>query len=452
MAGRDYRDDFSVREIPVREILEDGRDRNLPVGTAPAPGRRWLAVLLAAAVVLTGARLAAGQHHSGQQAGARNSVTAQNSAPPSSTAGGPSRSQAPGTDSGTFTAPDPLTIPVLEASPGPMPAGLRLLSDWPSPGILEVDTGRRSTLTGLAAADQQSTRTPVMTGLPGGDVLLVYPDRDGYSGRIYLARDGRPATLIAAGAQALPGADGTILVISYHPSGSATLDPPPPPAETLAGIDRDGNELWSQLVPPNSTVLAGTRRGVLVASYRNANSNQARIALLDPETGLLRELGIGSAGLTADDGHALWLSTGCRQAPPAPCSLMSTDLSTGASRSWPMWGNAPGTALIAPDGRSVALAWYTAYDPDHNAALPGHVSVLDLITGHSSPVAGVVAAVKQIPSLAWQPDSRTLLLALSWPDHWRIASWHSGDSKPTSWSGSVPAAPGDQQLVFIPAS
>jgi hypothetical protein len=450
MAGRD-RDDFSVREIPVREILEDDRDENLPVGrAAPGPGRRWLAVLLAAAVVLTGARLAAGQHDSGQHA-ARNSVTAQNSAAPSSTADGPSRSQAPGTDSGTFTAPDPLTIPVLEAGPGPVPAGLRVLSDWPTPGILDIDTGRRSTLTGLGAADQDPTQTPVMAALSGGDVLLVYPDRDGNSGRIYLARNGRPARLIAAGAQALPGADGSILVVSYHPSGSATRDPPPPPVETLAGIDRDGNELWSQLVPPNSAVLAGTRRGVLVASYRNGNRNLAGIALLDPDTGLLRELGTGSAGLTADDEHALWLSTGCRQAPPVHCSLMSTDLSTGSSRSWPISGSSPSSALIAPDGRSVALAWYTAYDADHNAARPGHVSVLDLSTGHSSLVPGVVAAVKQIPSLAWQPDSRTLLLAVSWPDQWRIASWHPGDPKPTSWSGSVPAYPGDQQLVFIPA-
>ena len=448
MADRGYRDDFSVGEIPIREILEDGRDRNLPVGTAAAPGprRRWLAGLLAAAVMLTGARLAASQHHSGQPAAAPNPTA------PNSTAVSPSRSQAPGTDSGAFTLPDPLTIPVLDARPGLAPAGLRLLTGWPAPGILDVDTGRRSTLTGLSAADQHSTQTPLMTALPGGDVLLAYPDRDGNSGRIYLADEQGRARLIASGAEALPGADGSILVISYHQSGSVTLDPPAPPVELLTGIDRDGNQLWSQLVPPNSVVLAGTRRGALVASYRNASSNLARIALLDPDTGLLRELGTGSGGLTADDDHALWLSTGCGQAPPAPCSLMSTDLSTGASRSWPMSVDAPSAALIAPDGRSVALVWYTAYDADHNAARPGHVSVLDLATGHSSPVPGVVAAVKRIPSLAWQPDSRTLLLALSWPDHWRIAWWHPGDPRPTSWPGSVPAASDDQQLVFLSAN
>jgi len=96
MADRGFRDELSVREIPVREILEDGRDRELPIGTAaPGPRRRWPAALLAAAVVLTGARLAASQHHSGQLAAVQNSVIAQNSAAPSSTAGGPSRSQAP---------------------------------------------------------------------------------------------------------------------------------------------------------------------------------------------------------------------------------------------------------------------------------------------------------------------------------------------------------------------
>ena len=220
--------------------------------------------------------------------------------------------------------------------------------------------------------------------------------------------------------------------------------------QTLTAIDRQGNQLWSHPVPGNSAVLAGTRHGVLLAAYR-PDGMTAQIAVLDPDTGLLRDLGTGSAGLTADDQHALWLSTGCSQQAAVHCLLMMTDLVTGASRSWPMSGNGPSAGLIAPDGRSVALSWYTIFGSGGKGMQPGHLDILDLATGRSSRAPGVAPAFKRLPSLAWLPDSRTLLLALAWPDHWRIASWHAGDSRPTSWPGSVPAGQDDQQLLLLPA-
>ena len=346
-------------------------------------------------------------------------------------------------DATAIVQPDPLSIPVLDARPGSAPSGLRLLIDVPVPGIVDLATGRRTPLTGLSNADQH--RTPRLTALPGGEMVLVYPDQTGNNGRAYLADQQGRARLIGAGAAALPGAGGSILLVRYDPVASTD---PPGPLQTLTAIDRQGNQLWSYPVPGNSVALAGTRRGVLLAEY-HPDGLTARIVLLDQDTGQLRELGIGSSGLTADDRHALWLSTGCSRQPATRCLLMVTDLVTGASRSWPVSGNGPSFGLIAPDGRSVALAWYTIFGADGGAAL-GHLDILDLATGRSSRAPGVAPAIKRLPSLAWLPDGRTLLLALAWPDHWRVAWWQSGGARPTAWPGSLPAAEDDQQLLFLP--
>lgn len=431
------RDDLSSGDVAIREIYDDG---NEPATLNPRP--RWLAALVTAVLVLAVARLVAGQQQTGQQqAGppaAAPSSAVRNSVPPvvPTAAGTP-----------TSTVPrDLLSIPVLNARPGPAPAGLRLLTNGgPVPGILDLDTGRRTTLTGLSTADQY--RAPQLVGLPGGDVVLVYTDQAGNSGRIYLVDQRGRARLIGAGATALPGADGSILLVRYDPVASTD---PIGPLQTLTAIDRQGHQLWSYPVPGNSAVLAGTRRGVLLAAY-NPDGMTAQITVLDPDTGLLRDLGIGSAGLTADDRHALWLSAGCSQEGTAHCLLMMTDLQTGATRSWPVPGNGPSFGLIAPDGRSVALAWYTTFGVD-GPEQAGHLDILDLSTGRSSRAPGVAPAIKRLPSLAWLPDNRTLLLALAWPDHWRIASWHAGDARPISWPGSVPATQDDQQLLLIPAS
>jgi hypothetical protein len=438
-------DDLAFGDVAIREI-HDSYEQD---GTGPArlgPRRRWPAALVTAVLVLAVARLVAGQQHTDQPAAApgpaanRTSVPAPRSVLPTAAS--------TASASRIVVAPDSLDIPVLNGRPGPAPAGLRLLTSGSAPGIVDVDTGRRTPLTGLSTVDQQRPQAPQLVALPGGESVLVYPDQAGNSGRIYLADQQGRAQLIAAGAAALPGVDGSILITRYHPVASTD---PTGPMQTLTAIDRRGNELWSYPVRGGSAVLAGTRHGVLLATYQ-PDGTTAQIALLDPDTGRLRELGTGNAGLTADDRHALWLSTGCAQQAPVHCLLMMTDLVTGASRSWPVSGNGPSAALIAPDGRSVALAWYTVFGPDGSGVRPGHLDILDLSTGRSSRAPGVAPAVKRLPSLAWLPDSRTLLLALAWPDHWRMASWHAGDPKPTSWPIVVPTRQDDQQLLLMPAS
>ncbi|HJQ02062.1 MAG TPA: hypothetical protein VJ851_10695 [Jatrophihabitans sp.] len=423
--------DLPSGDIAIREI--HGTEWGEP--NTPPPRRRWPAALVTAVLVLVLARLAAGQQHTDQPVEQAPSVAAQTP-----------RSVAPtaASTSNATSIVDPLSIPLLNARSGSAPAGLRLLTNDPVPGILDLDTGRRTRLTGLSSVDQH--QTPRLTALPGGDVVLVYPDPAGSSGRAYLADQQGRARLIGVGAVALPGADGSILLSRFATVASTD---PTWPLQTLTAIDRHGNELWSYPVPGNSVALAGTERGVLLAVY-HPDGITAQIVLLDPDTGRLRELGTGSSGLTADDQHALWLSTGCSQQPATHCLLMVTDLVTGTSRSWPVSGNGPSFGLIAPDGRSVALAWYTTFSADGSSAQPGHLDILDLATGRSSRAAGVAPAVKRLPSLAWLPDNRTLLLALAWPDHWRIAWWQGGGSRPTSWPVSLPATEDDQQLLFLP--
>lgn len=292
----------------------------------------------------------------------------------------------------TIPARSPIAAAPASSEPKPLrgvplagPTGLKLLVANNPPFLLDVDSGRITSVGGLDVSDN-----PVLSvrAVGAAAVLWVYrrtPANKAPVAEIYVLRSGKTrATRLATAWDLAPAADGRALWLKSYKDVRHCV---------LREVGLDGRERRSPRPLPCSTRLvdAGTRPLLGQGS-----------SLVDPSTGrtLLR-----TGGVWAIAGHLALTRAG---------SLLTLrDVRSGARwrLPWPSQIGGADQAAVRADGRLIALAFS---DPAYEG---GGTQVTDVWLLHPTTrrfqhVPDMPAAVSlKFTSMSWSSDGRLVMLA-----------------------------------------
>jgi hypothetical protein len=268
---------------------------------------------------------------------------------------------------------------------------LRLLVANIPPFVLDVDTGRRTRVTGLKPG-----RHSVLSVQAVGQDAIVWLDRansrtSGLRAAIYVVRHGTTkATWLARASSVAPAADGLAVWLKSYLDASHC---------TLREIGLDGGEETSPRPIPCSTQLVDSGSGAFLVDGTS---------VVDPGTGET-VLHVGNFWAVAGDFAVTMDSYN-----PGPITL--TDLRSG-ERWWLRYPSRIGgqggsdEAAVHPNGRLVALSFA---DPAYqlSGTQVTDVWLLDLATRQLRQLPDMPAAVHlKFTSMRWTSDGRLVLLA-----------------------------------------
>jgi hypothetical protein len=401
---------------PVPDVLESGPSRFGGTGRWRRP---WVLLLvLAAGAALIGLRAseAGGRGDSPPAASAAASEPDRSVVPPPA----PPIEQPACTDNcrpGRFR---------LDARTGFGPPGLRLVTSGNQPVLLDVGTGRTTPVPGLPlVADQAASLFQV----PGGLVATVSAAAPVDS---YLVRGSAPAVRLGRFDGAIPSRDGGLLAYDMG------WNPPTP--GRLASFTAAGRLRWQRPFRQPTGVIRDTRYGLLIHDFADPDGGGGPVRLVDPRTGAVRrEVAWTEQVLTSTERYVVWLSGPC-QDDGGPCQLLITDLGNGHTSAYPVpLDRVPSTAALTPDGRlAVGVGGLPGFVPGR--VRDGFVALLDRSRGTYTRLPGLSAQVKHVPTVAWSPDGRWLLMAVQPDDqHDRLVLWRPGHAGLTVLPTVLPA-------------
>lgn len=284
--------------------------------------------------------------------------------------------------------------------------GIELLVAADPPFVLDVDSGRVTSVTGIDVADR-----PVLSVIGVGADAVVWVDRHGRgrpSAELFVLRGGRTrATRLGAGWDVVPVRDlRAVWVKSYLGRGRCTL----------RELRVDGSTLRAARPVACSTRLVDVGRPVLARAA----------SVADPATPT-RLMHVG--GVQAIAGHVALTGD-------ARSGLSLADLRSGRRTrlAWPSRVGGPSTqggvdqAAVDPQNGRMAVSFS---DPawQGGGVEVTDVWVLDPSTGRFRHVPGFPAAVAlKFTSMAWTADGRLVVVAES-GGHDVVAVWRPGASR-----------------------
>ncbi|HKG51412.1 MAG TPA: hypothetical protein VKB14_13310 [Actinomycetales bacterium] len=332
--------------------------------------------------------------------------------------------------------------PLLTADTGTVGSGFVILTGGDRPVLVDPSDGSASPVRGLPSGGEIRSVARTAVGL-----VAVVVERDGSvgAGRLFrLDRAGR-ATSWGRGDVVQPAQDGDVLVLRRDSAG----------LETLASVTSGGTVRWQRQLPRLTQLIRSTPLGLVVQVVPDVRSHSdGDLLLIDPRGGAVRRrLGPVLRVLAVSDSTVAATRVGC-----APdCPLLLIDLATGRQRALALPSDpVPATAAFSPDGSRLAVSTFGLAGED--AAAPGtgpdphtgRVFVLDLSSGRSRQVPGLLTGRNQAADVAWAPGGAVLLLGVKWPTYERIARWHPASNRlralPARLSGSHP--PGSLSIQF----
>jgi hypothetical protein len=314
--------------------------------------------------------------------------------------------------------------PRIDAPTGPGPAGVTVLA-WSATPLLRVDVGTGAVSRPVSCTGEVDGVFPVavpwarvMNIAQAGDGRVWWVDRSNHLRE--LAGDeasGAGTTAYPpAGAYAVPGRDGALLVVARTVSGQRLLryTDPGPPISILPLDERDR--------------LVGEVTQGLVVRHRDGNatgSSGERLLVLDPRTGkAIRPLGPAGDDVPAVRGDRLaWVvSFPCR----SRCTLRVADLAARTARDVVIPGTSdPGTIskAFSPDGSTIALS-YTDIITGSGLPHAGAVLTVSAADGSTARVVGMSTTGNGYPlGVTWSVDGRWLVLSASNTAFGRFAVW-----------------------------
>jgi hypothetical protein len=306
---------------------------------------------------------------------------------------------------GSAPGPEPLRgVPLLGTT------GLRLLVASNPPYVLDVDSGRLTTVAGLPRS-----RPAVLWVRPAGGGALIVRECQSRGGppvqEIYVVRDGTTtARLLGTGGSAAPSADGRVVWISADAgNGRCTLR-----AVSIGGRQRRAGRAF-----PCGLLDPGGSLGLIV-------HRRARDELVDP--GSLRTLLHAPRILAVAGGRVL------TQDRAKGLTLIDTATGTRRRLEWPssIGGEASqgGTdeAVVDPSGKLIALGFS---DPAYQSSgtQVTDLWLLDTETGAFRHLPDMPAIVSlKFSSWAWTSDGRLVLLAET-EGATVVGVWKPGDDR-----------------------
>lgn len=304
------------------------------------------------------------------------------------------------------------------------PSGLELVVSADPPYLLDVDTGKVTTVEGLGV----SGPGPVLSVSPAGRNAIVWVDRHPLTSAsrqtdIYVLRPGATtATRLASGSEVQPTADSRALWVgSYRDRRHCAL----------REVDLTGGQLRAPRRVSCRDELIDAGSGALLVQGS---------AVIDPASGrvLLHT-------------HFLWAIAGNLALtvgrPLRPLTLI--DLSSGARHElrWPSRLGGPQSgadqAAVDPSGRLIALSFS---DPAYRLTGVQVIDVwlLDPRTGRWQHLPGMPAdAALKLTSMTWTGDGRLVMLAATPTrgpaSHEVVAVWRPGEKRLAVRSVHIPA-------------
>jgi hypothetical protein len=265
--------------------------------------------------------------------------------------------------------------------------GLRLVVANDPPFVLDVDTGRITTVGGLNVRDN-----PVLSVLAVGRDAVVWLDRRSPSSgapaaEIYVVRHGATsATRLATAWDVAPAVDGRAVWLKSYKGARHCI---------LREVGLDGRQRRSARTVPCSTRLVDAGSGALLVQGSS---------VVDPRTGrtLLR-----TGGVWAMSGHVALTSAGAHR------TLTLRDLHSGARRRlrWPSEIGGTDQAAVQANGGLIALAFS---DPAYHGGgtQVTDVWLLDPTTRRFRHLPDMPAAVSlKFTSMSWTSRGRLVMLA-----------------------------------------
>jgi len=305
------------------------------------------------------------------------------------------------------STPERADEPHLVGRVGAGPAGLRLLVDGYEPRIVDTHTLSVSPVAGLSLRPGTTAQLLRL----GRSRLVALASLHGPGAGVYLVRPGAAPWLLGNAGHAIPSRDGGILLARYGRETTAVVG---------LSLDRRLVSRWQ--LPGNVLLLRDTPAGLLVARY--AVAGNADLLLVDRRTGgLIRRLGHGRYAVATGDHSLAWVPARCSPS----CSVVVTQLSTGASRRYPVYQRPVlTTGAFSPDERWLALSFSGIAGDGAGPLEPGAVVVLDLRTGRRTDVPGVSTPLAEHADVTWSADGRWLVLGVKYPQRERLAIWRPG--------------------------
>lgn len=322
------------------------------------------------------------------------------------------------------------------------PGGPHVLPAWPTargacgdqPQLALVSGQQRAQDTGLTVLVggarvwrvqvDTSSRTPVGTPLLGRDEYVS--ELAGSTAVAYQCRTSRTRTLTLGGQT--PAV--SLRSVDVYQDGRRTY-------VVRAATSRHPHPLLitrgqPSVQLPRRFVVVGVTDGI-VAGTASVQGRSVGM-LLEADTGRVRTRLSSGQPIAAGGGQVI-SEVGCDPTFPAPCTLRSTPVSGGATRSFPLPqvpSAVPG--VVSPDGRDFAFSLERAH-PDRRYSMgyplpPADIAWLHLDSGRIDVVPGIELPGKVGLALAFAPRSDWLVAALDEGRGTRLLAWRPGLTHP----------------------
>lgn len=402
-----------IRPVDVTEVISSTRDPDRPPRRLPAT----VLTLLVALVVASGLIGYLATRHKPSRATA---ATNPSPAPPSPPA------QPDPVAPAALQCVQPCDTPILRATAGAGPAGLRLLVNTVPLSILD-STGNRTRGPQVPLRRGEHVRSLMRMGVDA--VALVQADFVADAtppGRVYrLGPDS--VALIGRADELVQGVGATVWTVTYPRS-------PPSPAGTapytLREIDSTGRQLARHTEPPEVRPVRATRAGLLATisppmadgSYYGTSE---QVVLLNPATGRARRV-LSNGAFAVLDATDNRVALSYPRRPLIDVYDLDDGTVTGI-RYQPAY-RAPTYGRFSPDQRSLVLGFSGLPQLGTTPPSYGYLQVLDLDTGAVTPIDGLRTLPKFDAALDWSGNG-TLLLAVDAGALEHIALWH-GEGRP----------------------
>ena len=300
------------------------------------------------------------------------------------------------------------------------------------PGLVDVDTGRRTDVPGLRLRSDQYVSQLVRTGKVSYAVVRSCQRR--WMASVMRAEAGQPQRRVSADRTVyglLADDAGAVWAEAY--TGPTKVSPAASIGTTLVRLDRPAPAVE---LPPSLNVI-GLSGDQVVGTELAATTPIAQSRLYRYDLTTRRSSLLGTAySATESRGMVLWTSAPCSAM--GACPLRSYSLRTHqAGRQdfhLPLGSGVTG-GVLSPDGTKLAFALQREIaDPLYRADSPRNPAdlvVLDLTNGVLDPVPNLELPPDVGPdSIRFSADNRWLIVSLPGDGWEEIYSWRSGMSRP----------------------
>lgn len=396
----------------MTEVISSTRDPDRPPRRLPATVLTLLVALVAATGLIS---YLATRHQPSRATAATN---------PSPTAPSPPAQPDPVAPR-ALQCVQPCDTPILRATAGAGPTGLRLLVNTVPLSILD-SAGNRTRGPQVPLRRGEHVTSLMRMGVDA--VALVQADFVADAtppGRVYrLGPDS--VALIGRADELVQGVGATVWTVTYPRS---TPSPAGPAPYTLREIDSTGRQLARQTEPPEVRPVRATRAGLLATispsmSDGSYYGTSEQVVLLNPATGR-------TGRVLSNDAFAVLDATDNRVALSYPrrplIDVYDLDDGTVTGIRYQPAYRAPTYGRLSPDQRSLVLGFSGLPQLGTTPPSYGYLQVLDLDTGAVTPIDGLRTLPKSDVALDWSGNG-TLLLAVDAGAQTQIALWH-GDGR-----------------------